>query len=141
MDMCGGEKLKWTTQMCSTAMGQSLRKTSEEGAACCGPLLKMFAMSFDYLGLENAGSLLAQAYEKGEIEKMPGELEKERWVCRCNSYSITASDETFIINVGYLAIHKPGDFHVCTQIHLIWIYRPLLCLHADIRIHCIRHWH
>lgn len=51
---------------------------SEEGAACCGPLLQMFAMSFDYLGLENAGSLLAQAYEKGEIEKMPGELERAR---------------------------------------------------------------
>ena len=51
---------------------------SEEGAACCGPLLKMFAMSFEYLGMENAGSLLAQAYEKGEIEKMPGELERAR---------------------------------------------------------------
>jgi len=51
---------------------------SEEGATCCGPLLQMFAMSFDYLGMENAGSLLAQAYEKGEIKKMPGELERAR---------------------------------------------------------------
>ena len=51
---------------------------SEEGAACCEPLLKMFAMSFDYLGLENAGSLLAQAYEKGEIKKRPEELERAR---------------------------------------------------------------
>jgi multimeric flavodoxin WrbA len=51
---------------------------SEEGAACCGPLLQMFAMSFDYLGLEHAGSLLAQAYEKGEITKRPGELERAR---------------------------------------------------------------
>ena len=41
-------------------------------------LLKMFAMSFDYLGLENAGSLLAQAYEKGEIKKRPEELERAR---------------------------------------------------------------
>jgi hypothetical protein len=49
---------------------------SEEGAACCGPLLQMFAMSFDYLGMVNAGSLLAQAYEKGEIKKMSGELER-----------------------------------------------------------------
>ena len=51
---------------------------SEEGAACCGPLLQMFAMSFDYLGLENVGSLLAQAYEKGEIKKRPSELERAR---------------------------------------------------------------
>lgn len=53
---------------------------SEEGEACCGPLLQMFAMSFDYLGMVNAGSLLAQAYEKGEIKKMPGELERAREV-------------------------------------------------------------
>lgn len=51
---------------------------SEEGAACCGPLLQMFAMSFDYLGLEDGGSLLAQAYEKGEIKKRPGEMERAR---------------------------------------------------------------
>jgi len=51
---------------------------SEEGAACCGPLLQMFAMSFDYLGMENAGSLLAQAYEKGEIKNNPVDLEKAR---------------------------------------------------------------
>jgi len=51
---------------------------SEEGAGCCGPLLQMFAMSFDYLGMENAGSLLAQAYERGEIKKKPEELERAR---------------------------------------------------------------
>lgn len=51
---------------------------SEEGAACCGPLLQMFAMSFDYLGMVNVGSLLAQAYEKGEIKKKPEELERAR---------------------------------------------------------------
>ncbi len=51
---------------------------SEEGATCCGPLLQMFAMSFDYLGMVNAGSLLAQAYEKGEIKKKPEELESAR---------------------------------------------------------------
>jgi len=51
---------------------------SEEGAACCGPLLQMFAMSFEYLGMENAGSLLAQAYEKGEIKSRAGDLEKAR---------------------------------------------------------------
>jgi len=51
---------------------------SEEGPECCGPLLQMFAMSFDYLGMVDAGSLLAQAYERGEIRKMPGELERAR---------------------------------------------------------------
>jgi hypothetical protein len=38
----------------------------------------MFAMSFDYLGMVDAGSLLAQAYERGEIRKRPGELEMAR---------------------------------------------------------------
>jgi multimeric flavodoxin WrbA len=51
---------------------------SEEGAACCGPLLQMFAMTFDYLGMVHAGSVLAQAYEKGEITKRPEELERAR---------------------------------------------------------------
>lgn len=51
---------------------------SEEGAPCCGPLLQMFAMSFEYLGMLNGGSLLAQAYEKGEIRKSPEELERAR---------------------------------------------------------------
>ena len=51
---------------------------SEEGPVCCGPLLQMFAMSFEYLGMENAGSLLAQAYERGEIAKRPEELERAR---------------------------------------------------------------
>jgi len=32
---------------------------SEEGPGCCGPLLQMLATSFDYLGMEHAGSLLA----------------------------------------------------------------------------------
>ena len=51
---------------------------SEEGPECCGPLLQMFAMSFDYLGMVDAGSLLAQAYERGEIRKRPEELEMAR---------------------------------------------------------------
>jgi multimeric flavodoxin WrbA len=51
---------------------------SEEGPGCCGPLLQMFAMSFEYLGMENAGSLLAQAYERGEIAARPEELERAR---------------------------------------------------------------
>jgi multimeric flavodoxin WrbA len=51
---------------------------SEEGPGCCGPLLQMFAMSFDYLGMEYAGSLLAQAYEKGEVRDRVEELERAR---------------------------------------------------------------
>jgi multimeric flavodoxin WrbA len=47
---------------------------SEEGPECCGPLMEMFQMSFDYLGLEMAGSILAKAYERGEIEKNPKDL-------------------------------------------------------------------
>jgi multimeric flavodoxin WrbA len=51
---------------------------SEEGPECCGPLLQMFAMSFQYLGMENAGSFLAQAYERGEIRERTAELERAR---------------------------------------------------------------
>lgn len=51
---------------------------SEEGTSCCGPLLQMFAMSFEYLGMLNGGSLLAQAYEKGEIRKSPEQLQRAK---------------------------------------------------------------
>lgn len=47
---------------------------SEEGPGCCGPLLEMFRMSFDYLGMEMTGSTLAKAYERGEIAENPEEL-------------------------------------------------------------------
>jgi hypothetical protein len=33
-------------------------------------------MSFDYLGIEKAGSILAKAYERKEIEKSPADLKK-----------------------------------------------------------------
>lgn len=49
---------------------------SAEGARCCGPLIKMFRMSFDYLGIEFAGKILGTAYEKGEIEQDQKELRK-----------------------------------------------------------------
>jgi multimeric flavodoxin WrbA len=49
---------------------------SEEGAACCSPLMEMFRMSFNYLGMEMAGSILAKAYDRGEIEKNPEDLTK-----------------------------------------------------------------
>jgi multimeric flavodoxin WrbA len=49
---------------------------SEEGQGCCGPLVEMFRMSLEYLGMTFAGSMLAQAYEKGEIKEMPEELRR-----------------------------------------------------------------
>ena len=49
---------------------------SAEGAKCCGPLIKMFRMSFDYLGIDFAGKVLGTAYEKGEIEQDKRELKK-----------------------------------------------------------------
>ncbi|HSD57607.1 MAG TPA: flavodoxin family protein [Methanotrichaceae archaeon] len=49
---------------------------SEEGPDCCGPLAEMFRMSFEYLGMTPAGSILASAYEKGEIKEKPEELRR-----------------------------------------------------------------
>lgn len=49
---------------------------SEEGPGCCGPLAEMFRMSFEYLGVTTAGSILAKAYEKGEIKETPEELQR-----------------------------------------------------------------
>ena len=47
---------------------------SEEGPKACGPLIQMFKMSFDYLGMEFAGKILATAYERGEIKNNQKEL-------------------------------------------------------------------
>ncbi len=47
---------------------------SEEGSSCGGPLMKMFYMSFDYLGMKSAGNIMARAYERGEIAKNTDEL-------------------------------------------------------------------
>jgi len=49
---------------------------SEEGPKACGPLIEMFHMSFDYLGMELAGKVLARAYEEGEIRGNQAELKK-----------------------------------------------------------------
>jgi multimeric flavodoxin WrbA len=42
---------------------------SAEGPEACGPLVEMFRLSFEYLGLEFAGKLLVEAYEKGDAQK------------------------------------------------------------------------
>lgn len=49
---------------------------SEEGAKACGPLIEMFRMSFDYLGMGFTGKILVNAYEKGEIRKNKKALTK-----------------------------------------------------------------
>jgi len=47
-----------------------------DGPKSCGPLVEMFRMSFDYLGMKFAGKILVTAYEKGEIAKNKKELKK-----------------------------------------------------------------
>jgi multimeric flavodoxin WrbA len=54
----------------------ALVSPSEEGADACRPLVDMFNMSFDYLKMRFIGTLLAKAYEKGEILGSPEALEK-----------------------------------------------------------------
>jgi len=49
---------------------------SEEGSEACGCLVEMFRKSFDYLGMEFRGAILAKAYEKGEIKENQKELRK-----------------------------------------------------------------
>lgn len=49
---------------------------SEEGPKACGPLLEMFRMSFNYLGMEFVGKVFVKAYEKGEIVENQKELKK-----------------------------------------------------------------
>ena len=47
-----------------------------EGPKACGPLAEMFQMSFDYLGIEFIGTILAAAYERGEIKKNKDKLKE-----------------------------------------------------------------
>lgn len=49
---------------------------SEEGESCCGPLMEMFRMSFEYLGMVFAGSILAKAYERGEVRDNEEDLKR-----------------------------------------------------------------
>lgn len=61
-------KLRGKTGIVATA--------SEEGPSACEPLLQMFRMSFDYLGMKLGGQVLATAYEKGEVAQDREQLEK-----------------------------------------------------------------
>ncbi len=47
-----------------------------EGPRVCGPLVQMFKLSFDYLGMRFAGKVLAKAFEKGEIKENKKELNR-----------------------------------------------------------------
>jgi multimeric flavodoxin WrbA len=49
---------------------------SAEGPAACGPLVEMFRSSFKYLGMKLAGEVLAEAYEKGDIQNNKKELNR-----------------------------------------------------------------
>jgi multimeric flavodoxin WrbA len=41
---------------------------AQEGARACKPLIEMFSLSFDYLGMKYVGKLLATANERGEVK-------------------------------------------------------------------------
>ncbi len=47
-----------------------------EGPRVCGPLVQMFQLSFDYLGMKFVGKVLAKAFEKGEIKENIKELNR-----------------------------------------------------------------
>lgn len=49
---------------------------SEEGPSICEPTIKMFEMSFQYLGIQMLGSFLTSAYEKGEIAQNKTEMDR-----------------------------------------------------------------
>ena len=42
---------------------------SAEGPDCCGPLIEMFRLSFEYLGVKLVGTVLPKAYNKAEVAK------------------------------------------------------------------------
>jgi multimeric flavodoxin WrbA len=49
---------------------------SEEGAEACSCLVKMFEMSFQYIGIELSAKLLVKAYEKNEVKGQPKVLDE-----------------------------------------------------------------
>jgi len=51
---------------------------SEEGPSACKPLIEMFCMSFNYLGMKLVDKILIKAYEKGEITENIEELNKAK---------------------------------------------------------------
>jgi multimeric flavodoxin WrbA len=49
---------------------------SEEGSSCGGPLMRMFYMSFEYLGMKSSGNIMVRAYERGEIAENFDEMQR-----------------------------------------------------------------
>lgn len=49
---------------------------SEEGADACNPLIRMFKLSFEYLGVKLIDKMLVKAYEKAEVNKQPETLNR-----------------------------------------------------------------
>ena len=49
---------------------------SAEGAGACGPMVEMFRLCFEHLGMDFVGDVCAKAYEKGEILRNREELER-----------------------------------------------------------------
>jgi multimeric flavodoxin WrbA len=49
---------------------------SAEGAQASGPLIEMFRMSFEYIGIKYLGAIIAIAYERKEIENDKDALKK-----------------------------------------------------------------
>jgi multimeric flavodoxin WrbA len=47
-----------------------------EGPSACGPMLTMFEMSFEYIGVDLVGRIVVKAYERGEIKDHPDELDR-----------------------------------------------------------------
>jgi multimeric flavodoxin WrbA len=64
---------------------------SAEGPPACEPLIQMFRMSFEYLGIEFAGEFLAIAYEKGEIGQNQ-EVLKRAYEFGANSLALQGAD-------------------------------------------------
>ncbi|MCK4884712.1 flavodoxin family protein [Candidatus Bathyarchaeota archaeon] len=56
---------------------------SAEGPKACDPTIEMFRLSFEYLGVEFAGKVLAKAFDKGAVSKHPEKL-KEAFLLGCS---------------------------------------------------------
>jgi multimeric flavodoxin WrbA len=64
---------------------------SAEGPQACEPLIQMFRMSFEYLGIEFTGEFLAIAYENGEIGQNQ-EVLKRAYEFGANSLAVQGAD-------------------------------------------------
>jgi multimeric flavodoxin WrbA len=51
---------------------------SQEGPACCGPTVDMFAMIFRFLEMRDGGAVLATAYDRGEVRDKPQDMARAR---------------------------------------------------------------